>query len=98
MEEELTYDEVMHVAHLARISLTDFEIERYKKDLKVLMNDIDKIKFVDGYDDEMMFSPITDSTILRADEVGEMLSSEEALTNVPNRNGNFIEVPVMINE
>ena len=30
--------------------------------------------------------------------VGEMLSAKEALANTPKKNGNFVEVPVMIND
>ena len=98
MNEKLTRVEVEHVAHLARIALSEEEIEKYQVDLKKLMNEIDKIKLVEGYDKNMMFSPVCDSAFLRSDEKGEMLTSKEALANVPKKNGNFIEVPVMINE
>ncbi len=42
--DKLSKEEVLHVAHLARISLTDEEIEKFRVQLKVLMDDIDKIK------------------------------------------------------
>ena len=96
--DKLSKEEVLHVAHLARISLTEEEIEKFRSGLKVLMDDIDKIKDVKGYDEEMMYTPIKDKARLREDEVGEMLTAKEALLNTPCKNGNFIEVPVMINE
>ena len=96
--DKLSKEEVLHVAHLARISLTDEEIEKYRKDLKVLMDDIDKIKDVKDFDDEMMYTPIEENTRLRDDVVGDMLSAKEATINAPKKNGSFIEVPVMINE
>ena len=91
-------EEVLHVAHLARISLTEEEIEKFRVQLKVLMDDIDKIKEVKDFDDEMMYTPIEENTRLRDDVVGEMLSAKEATMNAPKKNGSFIEVPVMINE
>lgn len=96
--DKLSKEEVLHVAHLARISLTDEEIEKFRVQLKVLMDDIDRIKDVKDYDDEMMYTPIEDNTRLREDIVGEMLSAKEATINAPAKNGSFIEVPVMINE
>ena len=62
------------------------------------MDDIDKIKDVKDYDDEMMYTPIEENTRLREDVVGDMLSAKEATINAPKKNGSFIEVPVMINE
>lgn len=96
--DKLSREEVLHVAHLARISLTEEEIEKFRGELKVLMDDIDKIKDVKDYDDEMMYTPIEENTRLRDDVVGDMLSAKEATINAPKKNGSFIEVPVMINE
>ena len=96
--DKLSREEVLHVAHLARISLTEEEIEKFRGELKVLMDDIDKIKDVKDYDDEMMYTPIDDNARLREDVVGDMLSAKEATINAPKKNGSFIEVPVMINE
>ena len=96
--DRLSRGEVLHVAHLARISLTEEEIEKFRVQLKVLMDDIDKIKEVKDFDDEMMYTPIEENTRLRDDVVGEMLSAKEATMNAPKKNGSFIEVPVMINE
>lgn len=96
--DRLSREEVLHVAYLARISLTEEEIEKFRVQLKVLMDDIDKIKEVKDYDDEMMYTPIEDNTRLREDVVGKMLSASDATINAPKKNGSFIEVPVMINE
>ena len=96
--DKLSREEVLHVAHLARISLTEEEIEKFRGELKVLMDDIDKIKDVKDFDDEMMYTPINDNTKLRDDVVGDMLSAKDATINAPKKNGSFIEVPVMINE
>ena len=96
--DKLSKEEVLHVAHLARISLTDEEIEKFRVQLKVLMDDIDKIKDVKDFDDEMMYTPIEENAKLREDVVGDMLSAKDVGINAPKKNGNFIEVPVMIYE
>ena len=52
MKDKLTKEEVLHVAHLARIKVDEEEIEKYQVELKQLLNDVDKIKEVEGYDEE----------------------------------------------
>lgn len=98
MEEKLTKEEVLHVADLARIGLTDDEIKRYQVDLKKLLTEVEKINEVKGYDEEIMFTPVMEQARIRKDREGEMLSANVALSNAPVKNGNFVEVPVMIHE
>ena len=98
MEDRLTKEEVLHVARLAKISLNEDEIEKYQKDLKQLLNDIEKINEVSGYDDEMLIAPWDHNTTLRSDEEKEMLDPKEVVENAPEHSGNYITVPVVIGE
>ena len=96
--EKLTKEEVLHVARLARIQVSEEEIENYQITLKQLLDDVDKIKELDQLDHEMLITPSDEESILREDEVGEMVPFSEFKENVPHSVGNFVEVPVMINE
>ena len=98
MSDKLTREEVLHVARLARIELTEEEIEKYQVQLKTLLNEVDKIKSVELKSDDKLIAPVEHTTELREDVAGEMLDPEEIMKNVPVSNGNFVEVPVMINE
>ncbi len=95
---KLTKEEVDHIAHLARIGMSDSERETFQVELKKLLDEVKKIVDIKGYDDELMFTPSSNKAKLREDEVGDMISAKEALANAPAKNGNFVEVPVMINE
>ena len=92
----LTKEEVMHVAHLARIEITPEELEKYQKDLKVLFDEIDKIKDLDDFDDDKMFSPCENSFDLKRENAE--VDKDNLLLNVPKKKGNFVEVVVMVNE
>lgn len=98
MEEKLTKEEVLHVANLARIKLTDKEIEKYQVELKKLLNDVEKINDVKGYDDDILIACWDSNTELRKDEEGEMLDPKQVVENAPRHAGNYIEVPVVIGE
>ena len=98
MEERLTKEEVLHVAELARIEVTEEEIEKYQVELKKLLNDVEKINDVKGYDEEIMIAPWSHNTELRKDTEGEMLDPKMVLENAPRHSGNYIQVPVVIGE
>ena len=93
--EKLSQEEVKHIAHLARIRLTDDEVEKYRVSLAKLFESVDEIK---GYNDEILIAPWKEDATLREDHVEEMLSQEEVLQNAPAKNGKFVEVPVMLSE
>ncbi|MBE6157500.1 MAG: Asp-tRNA(Asn)/Glu-tRNA(Gln) amidotransferase subunit GatC [Firmicutes bacterium] len=98
MADKLTKEEVMHVADLARISISDEEVEKYQVELKQLLNEVEKINDVKGYDDEILIAPWSENTVLRKDESKEMLNPKEVIENAPRHSGNYIEVPVVIGE
>ena len=92
----LSKEEVLHVAHLARIEITDEELEKYQKDLKVLFDEIDKIKDLDDFSSDKMISPCENTYDLKRESVN--VDQDNLLLNVPKKKGNFVEVPVMVNE
>ena len=92
----LSKEEVLHVAHLARIEITEEELEKYQKDLKVLFDEIDKIKDLDDFDEDKMFSPCENSFDINSNM--NEVDKDNLLLNVPKKKGNFVEVPVMVNE
>ena len=98
MEDKLTREEVLHVADLARISLSEEEISKYQVELKKLLNDVEKINEVKGYDDDILIACWDNNTELRKDEEGTMLDPKEVVNNAPRHSGNYIEVPVVIGE
>ena len=83
--DKLTREEILHVAELARIKLTDEEIEKYRVQLKQLLNDVEKINDVKGYDDEILIACWEENTKLRKDESGEMLNPKEVIENAPHK-------------
>ena len=95
---KLTKEEVLHVAHLARIAVSDDEIEKYSNDLGQLLDEVKKINDVEEKDDELLITPIHHIALLREDENNNSIKFDDAKINIPKSDGNFVEVPVMINE
>ncbi len=98
MQEKLSISEVKHVAELAKIRISDNEQEKYQIELKKIFNELEKIEEVKDYDEEIIITPTEEKCQLRKDEIGQMVNPKDMLKNVPRHSGNYIEVPVVINE
>ena len=98
MKHKLSREEILHVAELARIELTEEEIEKYRVHIKKLLDDVEKIKDVKGYDEEQLIAPWSENARLREDEEGNMFNPKEVISNAPQHSGNYIQVPVVIGE
>ena len=77
MKDKLTKEEVLHVAHLARIAVTEEEIKSYQVELKKLLDDVEKIGDIAGYDDDILIAPWEEEATLREDKPSDMLDPKK---------------------
>jgi aspartyl-tRNA(Asn)/glutamyl-tRNA(Gln) amidotransferase subunit C len=89
-------DEVRTIAALARLRLSDEEIERMTHELDAILEYIDTVKNLDTGTTEPMTHAVPFDCPLRQDEPKPSLSVEEALQNAPRRRGSFFEVPRIV--
>jgi len=85
--------EVEHVAGLARLRLTDAEVEKMTEQLNRILNYMEKLRELDTTGIEPMAHPQPIYNAFREDVPRPSLSPETALTNAPGRNGAFFQVP-----
>lgn len=98
MKEKLTKEEVMHVADLARIALTEEEIKKFQVELKKLLDDVEKIGEIEGYDDDILIAPWEEEANLREDTPSDMLDPKKVVENAPTHTGNYISVPLVVGD
>jgi aspartyl-tRNA(Asn)/glutamyl-tRNA(Gln) amidotransferase subunit C len=92
----ITKDTVKYVAHLARIDLKPKELEKLSQQLQEILGFIDKLKKVDIKDIVPTSHILSLNNVLRDDKAAESLSSDKALEDAPERQGNFFGVPKVI--
>ena len=95
MQDKLTKEEVLHVLDLARLEASEEEIEKYQIELKKMINEIDKIKELNDFDEDLLIAPWTNDTMFRENDTLE-IENGDILKNVPNKKGNFISVDVEV--
>ena len=94
MKDKLTKEEVLHVLDLARLDATDEEIEKYQVELYKMLVEIDKIKELNDFDEDLLIAPWSNNATLR--DNGLNIPTGDILLNVPNKKGNFISVDVAV--
>jgi aspartyl-tRNA(Asn)/glutamyl-tRNA(Gln) amidotransferase subunit C len=89
----LDRSEVLHVARLARLSLSDEEVERMSSELSKVLDHIEKIGELDLEGVPPTTHVIEVEGALRADEPRPSLPREEALAPAPAVAADGFEVP-----
>jgi aspartyl-tRNA(Asn)/glutamyl-tRNA(Gln) amidotransferase subunit C len=89
----ITRDEVLHVARLARLELTDDEIDRFTDQLSAILEAVAKVSELDLSDVEPTAHPLDLVNVWAEDEPRPSLSVDEALANAPDRHDGFFKVP-----
>lgn len=89
----ISEEQVRHVANLARLGLTDEEIERMGGQLGAILESIDKIGELDLSDVAPTANPLNLTNVLRPDEPRGELPREEALSAAPEPAGDLFAVP-----
>ena len=85
--------QLLHVAHLARLELREDEIERLEGQLNDILDAVSKVSELDLADVPPTSHPHDVVNVWGEDEPRPCLPAEDALANAPEREGDFFRVP-----
>ncbi|MDQ3690509.1 MAG: Asp-tRNA(Asn)/Glu-tRNA(Gln) amidotransferase subunit GatC [Chloroflexota bacterium] len=94
----ISRDDVEHVAHLARLHLTDDEVDRMQMQLSNILEAIETLRDVDTSHVGPTASVIHLENVMREDEARSGLTRDAALANAPLRDDPFLRVPTVLKE
>jgi aspartyl-tRNA(Asn)/glutamyl-tRNA(Gln) amidotransferase subunit C len=89
----ITREEVLHVAKLASLELTDDEIERLTSELSAILEAVSKVSELDLSDVPPTSHPLEVVNAWGEDEPRPSLSLDEVFANAPEREGDLFKVP-----
>ena len=95
---EITPDQVRHLAGLARIALDEGEITRLAGELGAIVDAVEKGSAVVSEGVEPTSHPIGLGNVWRVDEVGDTLTTEQALEGAPDHDGSRFRVTAILGE
>jgi aspartyl-tRNA(Asn)/glutamyl-tRNA(Gln) amidotransferase subunit C len=94
----LTRDEVAHLAHLARIDLSDAELDHLAPQLAVILESVAEISAVAADDIPPSSHALLLENVFRPDENQPCLSPDEALAGAPEVEQQRFSVPRILGE
>lgn len=95
---DISPEQVRHLAHLARIDLSEDEIGHLAAELRVIVDNIEKVSEVATADVPATSHPIALSNVMRADVVADVLTQEQALAGAPEAEQGRFKVSAILGE
>ena len=93
---EINDELVRHIAHLARLRMSDDEIRTMTDELTNIVGYVDLLSEVDTTDVEPTAHALPLRNVLRTDEIKPSLPQDAALSNAPEQEKGFFRVPKVL--
>jgi aspartyl-tRNA(Asn)/glutamyl-tRNA(Gln) amidotransferase subunit C len=95
---KLSREQVLHIARLARLGLTEAEIGKFSEQLSNILENFEILEQVDTTDVPPTAQAISLRNVMRDDEVTPSLPAEDVLANAPRREGDLFRVRAVLEE
>jgi aspartyl-tRNA(Asn)/glutamyl-tRNA(Gln) amidotransferase subunit C len=89
----ITRDEVLHVARLARLELSEDEVGRFQEQLSAILEAVSKVGELDLSDVPPTAHPLEIANAWQEDEPRPSLPLDEVFANAPDRDDDYFRVP-----
>ena len=93
---KLTREEVLHIALLARLGLTEAEVDRLSEQLSNILENFEVLQQVDTSDVPPTAQSIPLQNVVKDDKVVASLPQNQILANAPRKDGNFFRVRAVL--
>lgn len=94
----LTREEVLHVARLARIGLSDADVEKFREQLSTIIDHFDVLRSIDTNGVEPTTHTLPLVSVMGDDEPRPSLTHEEVLANAPETHDGYLRVRAVLEE
>ena len=95
---QISRDDVAHLARLARLALTDEELDGFSSQLDAILDHVSSVQAVDVTDVAATDNPLKDVNVTRPDVEVPSLTQEQALAEAPRAADGRFAVPQILGE
>ena len=89
-------EKILHIAHLARLELTEEEISDYMTKLNDILSYVERLQSMDTENTDITYNPNGSCNAFRNDEVRPSLERESVLQNAPDSEMGCFKVPKVL--
>jgi aspartyl-tRNA(Asn)/glutamyl-tRNA(Gln) amidotransferase subunit C len=98
MDKKIDKSQVKKVAKLARLELSEAEIEEFAGQLNAIIDYVERMNKLNTEGVEPMAHCLPVNNVFRDDVIKESLGTEKTLANAPQSDGPFFKVPKILEE
>lgn len=95
---KLSREEVLHIAALAKIGVTEEDVEKFSEQLSNILENFEVLQKLDTADVAPTAQPNSLQNVIMSDEVRPSLGQDEVLANAPQREGEFFKVKIVLED
>ena len=93
---KLTADEVRHIALLARLGISDDEVNKFQHQLSDILGHFEELERLDTQNLKPTLQSVVLENVLRPDEIKPSLQVTEVLANAPDQEDNSIKIRAVL--
>jgi aspartyl-tRNA(Asn)/glutamyl-tRNA(Gln) amidotransferase subunit C len=93
---KLTREQVVHIAELARLALSDAEIALYQEQLSAVLDYAERLQALDTGAIPPTATVLPARNVMRADEPGPSMARDDILSNAPAAEEGHFRVPAVL--
>ena len=95
---DLTREQVRHVAELAKLNLTDAEVDLFQRQLSVVLDDVARLEELDTEQIPPTAAVLPLHNVMRADQCRASYPRDAMLANAPAAADGFVQVKVVLEQ
>ena len=93
---KLSQEQVLHIARLAKLGLTEDEVEKMSEQLSNILENFEILNKVDTNGVPPTAQPNALTNVLKEDIVKPSMSQDDVLANAPQRDGDYFKVKIVL--
>lgn len=95
---KLSREEVLHIAALARVGVTEEDVEQFREQLSNILANFEILQKVDTEGVTPTAQSIALQNVIMCDEVRPSMQVDEVLANAPQKDNDFIRVKIVLED
>jgi len=95
---KLSREEVLHIAALAKVGVTDADVEKFKEQLSNILENFTALQKLDTSGVDPTAQSIALQNVIKNDDVITSMSKEDVLVNAPLREGDFFKIKIVLED
>jgi len=93
---KLSRQEVLHIARLARLGLSEAEVDKLREQLSNILDNFEVLQQIDTSGIPPTTQSIALQNVVSKDEVAPSLTQSQVLANAPQKEGDFFKVRAVL--